>query len=363
MQKPIILSNKKNLTIFTGGLGAGGAEKQSILLAKALQKKYSVVLVSFHGNKFLKRNIDFLKSEGIEHFQLTGSYLARIRSFYSLLKTKKTNVLINFLPANNIVGGILGKLHGVDKIICGIRNSRLGRYKYLMLLFCHHILSHVTVFNNYAGLKYYAKRGFSTIKSTVITNCIFPLPSQKTSQLKNQKVVILMVARFVAQKDYFTAIDAFSLLLSEYKLANVVLECVGRGVQEKKIQQYLIMKGLENNVKIYIDPDNVNEHYERADVFLQTSLFEGFSNTIMEAMGYSLPIVATDVGDNSVLVKNNLNGFLTPTKDPKTISEKLYQLVTSSQLRQKMGENGCNMISESYTLESFSKSYIKIIEQ
>lgn len=49
---------------------------------------------------------------------------------------------------------------------------------------------------------------------------------------------------------------------------------------------------------------------DKADIYLSTSLFEGTSNSIMEAMNADLPIVATNVGDNGLLVKNEINGFL-----------------------------------------------------
>ena len=63
------------------------------------------------------------------------------------------------------------------------------------------------------------------------------------------------------------------------------------------------------------------------------------SNSVMEAMSYSLPILATDAGVMKYLVKDNFNGFICSFKNPKAISEKVVELITDFDLRNKMGAN------------------------
>lgn len=68
----------------------------------------------------------------------------------------------------------------------------------------------------------------------------------------------------------------------------------------KWIRQYVI----DDITTIYINPNNIAELLDQADIYISTSLFEGTSNSIMEAMNADLPIVATNVGDNGQLVQN-----------------------------------------------------------
>jgi glycosyltransferase involved in cell wall biosynthesis len=62
-----------------------------------------------------------------------------------------------------------------------------------------------------------------------------------------------------------------------------------------------------NRIKIFINPANIPDILNECDIYLSTSLFEGLSNSIMEAMVAGLPVIATDVGDNKYLVKDGFN--------------------------------------------------------
>ena len=64
-----------------------------------------------------------------------------------------------------------------------------------------------------------------------------------------------------------------------------------------------------------------------ADLFLTTSIYEGMSNSVMEAMSFSLPIIATNAGDMKYLIEDNYNGFICPYKEPNIISNKLVELI------------------------------------
>jgi glycosyltransferase involved in cell wall biosynthesis len=131
---------------------------------------------------------------------------------------------------------------------------------------------------------------------------------------------------------------------------------------ENKIKEYISSKKLDDNILLLTDPSNIYEYYKEADIFLTTSIYEGTSNSIMEAMAFSLPIVATNVGDNSRLVNNNYNGYLTDTKDYKIIANKLYSLLLSHEKRIEYGKNSYKLIQKNYSLKTFKSNYISLIE-
>jgi len=351
--------------IFTGALSEGGAEKQSILLAKALSHKFKIILVSFYGNRSSKRHIDFLENEKINFTKLKGNLINKTLKFSELVKNFRPDIIINFLPSNNIIGGVVGKIHGVKKIYSGVRSSRQSLRKYLELLISHYFLSNTTIFNNTSGYNYFTKRGFLKRKSVVIPNCIFPMQNQKLSKknLFKETIIILMVARFEYYKDYYTAL--YSIKKADELLQNkkIIFNIVGIGSQEALIRKWVKGLRIEEITNIHINPEKIDDFYLKADIFIQTSIFEGFSNSIMEAMSFSLPVVTTDVGDNSVLVKDGKNGYLTKAKDVNTISDRIIHLVNSDETRVKMGLKSYKYIKSNFTLDKFAQKYTELFEK
>ncbi|NJK98226.1 MAG: glycosyltransferase family 4 protein [Bacteroidales bacterium] len=69
-----------------------------------------------------------------------------------------------------------------------------------------------------------------------------------------------------------------------------------------------------------------------------TSIEEGLSNSIMEAMSFGLPIVATSAGDSEYLVKDNFNGYICKAGDSSDLAEKLYRLISDEDLRNQFSE-------------------------
>lgn len=353
--------NKKNIIVFTGGLKAGGAEKQSRLLAVSLNSVYKVTLIAYWGDEFSNRNIDFLRSENITLYRLSGNPVKKNIAFVNYLIKIKPDAIINFLPSNNFIGGFWGRFLGLKKIIGSIRTTQIdGRFKHLHLLFSHYFFNHLTVFNSYAGLDYNCKKGFKKSKSIVIQNCIYPIPPLETKP-ESADIVVLMVSRFEEYKDYFTALEAFKMLKQLDKAKNVKLQLVGIGPLETKIRNWIRENDLEKTISIAINPENINEYYRNASIFLQTSLTEGFSNSIMEAMAYALPIVATDVGDNRYMVHENENGYIVPIKQPGAIVNALSLLLDSGTRRTKMGKKSYDLIAKNYSLEGFARKFHSII--
>lgn len=352
---------EERVIIFTGGLTVGGAEKQSMLLAMGLKRKCNVLLVSYYGDQYLKRNIDFLVNERINYRLLRGSFVKKAFLLIKIIIDYRPSGIINFLPSNNVLGGFLGKVFFINCIIGSVRTAKVrSKRKYWQLRISHKFFNNYTVFNSVAGYEYYKNNGFSGVKASVIQNCIYPIPPFCSRMNKEDNVVnILIVARFEKYKDYTTSLEAFKIVADKYP--HVCLKIVGVGPNENDIRKKIKDLEIGNRVDIAINPEDVNVWYLNSDIFLQTSLIEGFSNSIMEAMAYSLPIVATNVGDNKEMVINDKNGYLFPIKTPNSIADGLEKLIRSKDLRQQMGAESYQIISENFSVDDFSEKFFTLI--
>src|SRR5664280_952701 len=81
---------------------------------------------------------------------------------------------------------------------------------------------------------------------------------------------------------------------------------VGYGPLEKEIRHLAEELNLQKEVEILINPPNIPDILKTCNIYLSASLYEGLSNSIMEAMVAGLPVIATNVGDNCYLIKDCL---------------------------------------------------------
>lgn len=194
----------------------------------------------------------------------------------------------------------------------------------------------------------------------VIPNC-FPNVLKVKSRPAKEIVKIITVGRFDEAKDYRTAILSIKELRKS--CSNFLFQIVGYGKLEHQIRRWIDDNDLAGDIALLINPKNVSELLDESDVYLTTSAYEGTSNSIMEAMNASLPIVATNVGDNDRIIIDGVNGFLHKVGDYTRIAESVSILVKDHKLRCEFGSRGNEMLEKNYSFERFKESYIQLINQ
>ena len=105
-------------------------------------------------------------------------------------------------------------------------------------------------------------------------------------------------------------------------------------------------------------PEELKAHYQNADVFVYPSLYENFSQPILEAGAMGLPIIATEVGVAREIVKQGETGFLVQG-DPASIRERLMQM-THSDLRISMGEAVRKVVQQHYSWDQVLQKYVDL---
>jgi len=126
--------------------------------------------------------------------------------------------------------------------------------------------------------------------------------------------IILMASRLTKEKNIDLAIEAMPMILT--KMPKVGLIIVGSGPEEE------ILKSKADKLKdnIIFEPwsDDLPSYYKTADLFLNTSLFEGYGMTLVEAKAVGCPIVSTDVG-----VAKEIGAKIIPHFDPKLVAQEI----------------------------------------
>lgn len=350
------------IVIINNWLISGGAEKQGLILAKTLNNFFKVYLCIYYTHKIEDKFLKEVESNNIELVLLEGTHFNKLFSFYSFCKREKVSMIISYLFVGNVLNAIVGSILKIKHRIGGIRSSKHPVMKNLIQRYLHNHHLTLTVSNNYKGKDECSRLGYDPKKIIVISNC-FEFKSVTYNTRENTLIEIITVARFVDPKDFLTSIKAINYAISNSEKKNIHYTILGYGELENQIRWWINEFLLSDFISIVLNPENVYQHLVQSDIYLSTSLVEGMSNSIMEGMSFSLPIVATNVGDNCILVKDEFNGYLTQPGDYIKLGKHLLDLVNNGAMRKEMGKNSYIYLRENFSIEKFTDNYLSVINK
>ncbi len=185
------------------------------------------------------------------------------------------------------------------------------------------------------------------------------LPGLPTGFINNDTVVVGTVGRLEDVKDQPNLLEAFIELLKSPKVIDkdIKLILVGDGALKDKLQKQVNEAGLQNKVWLAGAREDVPELMHLMTIFVLPSLAEGISNTILEAMACSLPVIATNVGGNAELIMDGQTGFIVPRADPCAIKEKCLLYIESPELIRKHGDLARKRIEEKFSIINMVQNY------
>ena len=168
---------------------------------------------------------------------------------------------------------------------------------------------------------------------------------------------LIMVARFVPQKDHQSLLRALTGIQGDWSLM-----LVGDGPCRNEIQEMAVNLGLAQRIHFLGDRSDIAQLLAESDIFLLPSKWEGLSISILEAMRTGLPVIATDVGGVSEAVTHGVTGFLVPPQDTAQLRTRLRQLMASRDLMFKLGRNGRGRYEADFKVESMVKRTVSVYE-
>jgi glycosyltransferase involved in cell wall biosynthesis len=137
--------------------------------------------------------------------------------------------------------------------------------------------------------------------------------------------------------DVATFVRAIPLVISQ--AANTRFVIAGDGSQRTYLEELTKLLGIEKRVSFVgrLPYDKLPEYLAAADIYVSTSLSDGASASLVEAMACGLAVVTTDVGDAREWIESGENGFVVPIKSPEKLAEKITCLIKDKRLRQNAG--------------------------
>lgn len=111
-----------------------------------------------------------------------------------------------------------------------------------------------------------------------------------------------------------------------------------------------------------VDDENLRKEYMACDVFVAPSRFESFGLILLEAMMFSKPVVATDIGGMREIIDDGVSGVLIAPDDAKALAEALHGLVASPELRARIGRGGREAFVEGFTLQRMAEGVERYYE-
>ena len=362
----------KNIVLFINTLSSGGAEHQLVQLADGLVKRGYKVTITTFGDA----DDHYSFNSSIErHLIASGkSNLVKMLSIWWYFLTLKTDCVIAFGQRESrymLEGLYLRPFHHI-RVICGDRNTTYGSPSKTEKLLMRHLYkkSDYIVPNSNAQLfhvissepRYKKKTVCITNYTDLSTYSVTPLPF-------NDIIRIGVFARYSPQKNCLRFAEAIRVL-KERTNQPFVIEWFGdvmiKGMLNpyyKAFKEKIIEYGLDDVLKLNDHVKDVAERLPHYDAFCLPSLYEGFSNSVSEAICCGKPCLVSDVADNSIMVHDKKNGFLFDPTDIESIIDAFQKYFSLSEKEKiKMSIESRRIAESLFDYDRFVSSYVQLIE-
>lgn len=198
--------------------------------------------------------------------------------------------------------------------------------------------------------------GIPERKISVIVNGINVdkfIPSRDSSRLTARRIGI--IARLAPVKDIGTLLRALKIVITVF--SDVQLDIIGDGSERTLLEELTKELNLANSVTFHGFRRDIPDVLYPIDIFVLSSISEGTSITLLEAMAAGKPVVVTNVGGNPAIIEDGVNGFLVPSRDPEQMADAIIRLLKDSETCRKMGEANIRKVENHYSIRAMALHY------
>lgn len=362
--------NRVKILFLIDELMIGGTEKQLILLAENLPRDiFEPVIGILRDTKFQKT---LSLSTPIVNFKCSEIPVIRniqlAKRLHNYLCKEKFDILQTQFVESEIYG-FIGAYFCRSKPL--ILSTRRNMYHWTQetpwqFRICRFLAKQATqvIANSYAvQQKCQELESIPSDKITVIPNAVDVENFQGISSKKAKKMlnidpaapVIGVVGNWRPVKGLVCFLQAAAQIHTAIPSAQFIL--AGQGPQENELKDLAKQLGIYSNTHFLKNHPDIPSMISAFDIAVQSSLSESFSNVLLEYMASGKPIVATNVGDASVVLDHGKSGFIVPPGNPTALSKAVGQLCDNETFAAQLGTAARKKVLAQWSVAALLKRY------
>lgn len=205
---------------------------------------------------------------------------------------------------------------------------------------------------------------FNKSKTLIISNGI---ETNKYKRLKinntyKKPVIIGMQSRLQLIKDHPTLIKAFSLLIKTYSSYELELHIAGDGVTMQTLTALVASLNLDHQVVFHgmLNDSELLDFMNNLDIYVHATFGETMSNSILQAMSFSLPIIASNVWGVNNLIINKHNGLLYESENIEDLVYKIHSFLDEPNVAKRLANMARNEVEALYSVSLMKAKHEQI---
>ena len=368
--------------MFIGSLTGGGAERVTVALSRYLiDRGYEVSLVTMHSSERDFYAVDQrLRRVSLG---LTGTRrgigkvfanLERLRALRRVVKEHQADVVIGMMTTESVLA-ILACAGLPAKAIVSERNfpgrKAVARPWAILRRLCYRWAgAHVAQTREAAR---WLEENTAARNVTIVANSVaWPVPSvpprvDPASLVNADRRLVLAVGTKPGQKGFDLLIAAFAAVAVGNPDWDLAIVGPGAGAEAGRavaaLADQTVALGVGHRVHFPGRVGNVGDWYERADLFVLSSRYEGFPNVLLEAMAAGMASIAfdCDTGPRDI-IHQGIDGVLVPAENVAALSDAMERLMRDAGERERLG-HAATAVRERFSEEKLLGSWREIIDR
>ncbi len=185
-------------------------------------------------------------------------------------------------------------------------------------------------------------------------------PKSETEKSKTKN--ILTVCRLEKEKNIETAIKTFKIVSERFP--EMTFTIVGDGGERKNLEKLSEILNLKSKIYFVGWQSDLNKYYEEADIYISTSLYEGYGMSMVEAASCGLPLILSDTGLVGDVFENNESAMVCDAKDTDCFAQNIIKIYENENLARKIGESAKTAASNHFKPhENYFEKYADSIKK
>jgi glycosyltransferase involved in cell wall biosynthesis len=361
------MTKKVKVVHLISGLQVGGAETVLYQLVDSLDRRsFDQTVIYFHSGPFVEK----IEELGVPTYQVTGLFFhydfVFIYRLFTLIKHLQPTCLHTVLWAAGFWGKILGHFYKIPTVhAC---HNMVEHNGFLRNLFDRWVAKWVdqtvAVSEGVAGSLDAQAPWMKGYPVTVIKNGIdthqitsWGKREKKTRKVlgfSDKQVIIGAVGRLERSKNFGLLLTSFALLYDNYRNARLII--IGSGSQERFLKKRSSDFGIDDRVT-FISGQRAYGYYSLFDCFVSSSLSEGLSIALLEAMSFGVTPIVCSPDQKHEVIKHKQNGLLISSGNAYELARSMAQCIQSKKLRDRLGLAAQGSVENHFKSETMVQKY------